>query len=205
MALKNLSQPSRGIAGSARGLSRSGLTRPARGFQRGILLADGPLLLPEMCIRDRGNTAASAFPLAVGSSTFLRLSPARSISRVSISFSRMAARVAGVPMPLCSAPSGISSLPAVSIACKRVPSVWCAGGVVCPSAILALGNGHSYPSPMPSGRVGTVSYTHLSRVRHRRALPGTAAQAPVDRPTAAPVPAVPSALSPQGSGHAPTE
>ena len=46
MALKNLSQPSRGIAGSARGLSRSGLTRPARGFQRGILLADGPLLLP---------------------------------------------------------------------------------------------------------------------------------------------------------------
>ena len=46
MALKNLSQPSRDIAGSARGLSRGGLTRPARGFQPGILLADGSLLLP---------------------------------------------------------------------------------------------------------------------------------------------------------------
>ena len=44
-----------------------------------------------------------------------------------------AARVAGVPNPFLSASSGISSLPAVSMADKSVSSVKCLGGVVLPS------------------------------------------------------------------------
>jgi hypothetical protein len=67
--------------------------------------------------------------LVVGTSTFFRFSPMRSISFVSISFSKMAARVAGVPMPFRSAFSGMSAAPAVSIACSSVPSdTFCQGG-----------------------------------------------------------------------------
>ena len=47
------------------------------------------------------------------------------------------ARVAGVPRPLRSASSGISSAPAVSMLCRSVSSVKCLGGVVFPSLISA--------------------------------------------------------------------
>ena len=49
------------------------------------------------------------------------------------SFSRIAARVAGVPSPLRSASSGISFAPAVSIAASKLSSVKCLGGLVFPS------------------------------------------------------------------------
>src|SRR5699024_1673754 len=61
----------------------------------------------------------------------------RSKKPVETSFSRIPARVAGVPRPLRSASSGISSFPAVSIAESSVSSVKCLGGVVLPSLTVA--------------------------------------------------------------------
>ena len=60
----------------------------------------------------------------------MRLLPLRSTNPAATSFSRIAALVAGVPSPLRSASSGISSLPAFSIADRRVSSVYALGGAV---------------------------------------------------------------------------
>src|SRR5699024_11244319 len=57
----------------------------------------------------------------------------------------------GVPSPLRSASSGISSFPAVSIAESRVSSVKCLGGVVLPSLTAAPATGSAWPS-VSSGR-----------------------------------------------------
>ena len=66
-------------------------------------------------------------------------------------FSKIPARVAGVPSPLPSAASGILSFPAVSIAESSVSSVKCLGGVVLPSLTAAPVTGSSWPS-VSSGR-----------------------------------------------------
>ena len=66
-------------------------------------------------------------------------------------FSKIPARVAGVPSPLRSASSGISSFPAVSIAESKVSSVKCLGGVVLPSLTAAPATGSAWPS-VSSGR-----------------------------------------------------
>ena len=83
---------------------------------------------------------------------------------VATSFSMTAALVAGVPNPFLSASSGISSLPAVSIADRSVSSVNCLGGVVLPSLTAQEETGSDCPSES-SGRVlsclPSVSYTHL--------------------------------------------
>ena len=76
-----------------------------------------------------------------------------------MSFSRIAALVAGVPSPFRSASSGISSFPAVSIACRRESSVKCAGGVVVPSFTDTDFTGYS-PFSFNSGRI--LSFGSLS-------------------------------------------
>ena len=65
----------------------------------------------------------------------------RSKKPVDTSFSRIPARVAGVPRPLRSASSGISFDPAVSIAESSVSSVKCLGGLVLPSLTAKLERG----------------------------------------------------------------
>ena len=66
-----------------------------------------------------GSTVTRLIPSLVG----IRDLPLRSTKPAATSFSMMAALVAGVPRPLRSASSGISSLPAVSMADRRVSSV----------------------------------------------------------------------------------
>ena len=75
----------------------------------------------------RENAACVGIRLTDFFDFFLSTNPLR------MSFSKIAALVAGVPSPFRSASSGISSFPAVSIACRRESSVKCAGGVVVPS------------------------------------------------------------------------
>ena len=58
----------------------------------------------------------------------------RSTKPEETSFSRIPARVAGVPSPLRSASSGISFAPAFSMAESSVSSVYRAGGFVFPSS-----------------------------------------------------------------------
>ena len=66
-----------------------------------------------------GNTVTRLIPAFVG----IRFLPLRSTKPAATSFSMMAALVAGVPKPFRSASSGISSLPAFSIAESKVSSV----------------------------------------------------------------------------------
>ena len=77
-------------------------------------------------VKVSGRTVTRLIPALVG----MRLFPLRSTNPAATSFSRIAALVAGVPRPLRSASSGISSFPAVSIAARRVSSVYALGGVV---------------------------------------------------------------------------
>ena len=65
--------------------------------------------------RTSGRTVTRELPAWVGSRLVIFLAFFRSTSPVDTSFSRIAARVAGVPMPFRSASSGISPAPAVSI------------------------------------------------------------------------------------------
>ena len=74
----------------------------------------------------------SAVPVTVGSRLVIFLGFLRSTKPEDTSFSMIPERVAGVPMPLRSASSGISSLLAFSIAASSVSSVKCLGGVVFP-------------------------------------------------------------------------
>ena len=60
---------------------------------------------------------------------------------VETNFSKIPARVAGVPSPLRSASSGISLAPAVSIAARSVSSEKCLGGLVLPSLTAAPATG----------------------------------------------------------------
>ena len=66
-----------------------------------------------------GRIVIKSTPFCVGSNSFFFLST----KPVTTSFSRIAARVAGVPKPFRSASSGVSSAPAVSIAESRESSV----------------------------------------------------------------------------------
>ena len=66
-----------------------------------------------------GSTRIRFLPFSVGISCFFL----RSTKPADTSFSSMAARVAGVPNPLRSASSGMSPVPAVSIAARRESSV----------------------------------------------------------------------------------
>ena len=79
-----------------------------------------------------GSTVISAVPVDVGRRFTTFLDFLRSTKPEDTSFSMIPERVAGVPMPLRSASSGISSLPALSIADSSVSSVKCLGGVVLP-------------------------------------------------------------------------
>ena len=96
-----------------------------------------------------------AVPRGVGRRETVFFAFFRSTKPADTSFSRMVARVAGVPMPCLSASSGISSLPAVSMAESRESSVWCLGGVVLPVLILAAATGSVCPSVSLSGPVPT--------------------------------------------------
>ena len=93
-----------------------------------------------------GRMATRLYPSFVGIS-FL---PLRSAKPAEISFSIMPARVAVVPNPLRSASSGVSSLPAFSIADKRVSSVKAFGGCVKRSVISAA----AFSKACPSARGG---------------------------------------------------
>ena len=73
-----------------------------------------------------GRMATRLYPSFVGIS-FL---PLRSAKPAEMSFSMIPARVAVVPNPLRSASSGVSSLPAFSIADRSVSSVYAFGGCV---------------------------------------------------------------------------
>ena len=73
-----------------------------------------------------GRTVTRLIPAFVG----IRFLPLRSTNPAVTSFSMMAALVAGVPSPFRSASSGISSLPAFSMADRRVSSVNGFGGCV---------------------------------------------------------------------------
>ena len=75
----------------------------------------------------------------------------RSRKPADTSFSKIPARVAGVPRPFRSASSGISSFPAVSIADNRVSSVKCWGGLLLPSLTIAAETERVCPS-VSSGR-----------------------------------------------------
>ena len=66
-----------------------------------------------------GRTVTRLIPSFVG----IRFLPFRSTNPAATSFSMMAALVAGVPKPFRSASSGISALPAFSMADRRVSSV----------------------------------------------------------------------------------
>ena len=77
-------------------------------------------------VRLSGRIAARLYPSFVGIS-FL---PLRSAKPALMSFSMIPARVAVVPNPLRSASSGVSSLPAFSIADRSVSSVNAFGGCV---------------------------------------------------------------------------
>ena len=92
-----------------------------------------------------GRTVISFIPSSVGIICFLSLFTKPSLT----SFSMISARVAGVPSPLRSTSSPISSTPARSIAESRLSSVKCFGGCVKPSTTL-----HSegeYINPSVSG------------------------------------------------------
>ena len=77
-------------------------------------------------VRLSGRTQTRLIPFFVGKSCL----PLRSTKPEFTSFSMTAARVAGVPNPLRSASAFVSSLPACSIADKRLASVWGFGGCV---------------------------------------------------------------------------
>ena len=93
-----------------------------------------------------GVTVIKAFPFSVGISVFTLPLPLRSKKPFRTSFSMMAARVAGVPIPFRSASSGKSSALAASIACKSRSSVKCFGGEVFPSFISVFSMGSVSPS-----------------------------------------------------------
>ena len=73
--------------------------------------------------RDSGSTVMSAVPVAVGIRDAILRDFLRSAKPEETSFSRIPARVAGVPMPLRSASSGISFAPAFSMLDRSVSSV----------------------------------------------------------------------------------
>ena len=98
-----------------------------------------------------GSTVMSAVPRGVGRRETVFFALFRSTKPADTSFSRIAARVGGVPMPCLSASSGISSLPAISMAESRESSVWCLGGVVLPDLTWAAATGSVCPSVSPSG------------------------------------------------------
>ena len=76
-------------------------------------------------VRLSGRITARLMPSLVGTSCL----PLRCAKPICTSFSKIAARVAGVPSPLRSASSGISSAPARSIADRSVSSEsFCQGG-----------------------------------------------------------------------------
>ena len=75
-----------------------------------------------------GSTVMRETPVWAGTRLTAFFARLRSTKPVATSFSMMAARVAGVPSPFRSASSGISSLPAFSIADRRVSSdTFCQG------------------------------------------------------------------------------
>ena len=98
-----------------------------------------------------GITVIRAVPFAVAQRYFVFLSPRRSTKPFCTSFSMVAARVAGVPIPFRSTSSGNSSALAASIACNNVSSVNRRGGVVFPSRTSAPRSGRVLPS-LISGR-----------------------------------------------------
>ena len=77
-------------------------------------------------VRLSGRTQTRLIPFFVGKSCL----PLRSTKPEFTSFSMTAARVAGVPNPLRSASAFVSSLPACSMADKRLASVWGFDGCV---------------------------------------------------------------------------
>ncbi len=97
-------------------------------------------------IERKGDKKTRELPLSVAMSCLVFLSPFLSMKPRWTSFSMVAARVAGVPRPLRSASSGVSSAPAVSIAERSVSSVKCFGGLVLPSFTSAVSTFTSVPS-----------------------------------------------------------
>ena len=93
-----------------------------------------------------GSTVMRETPVWAGTRLTAFFALLRSTKPVDTSFSMMAARVAGVPKPFRSASSGVSSLPAFSIADRRVSSVKCLGGVVLPSFTAASVQSNTCPS-----------------------------------------------------------
>ena len=97
-----------------------------------------------------GITVINASPLWVGTRYFVFLSPRRSRNPVRTSFSIIPALVAGVPRPLRSASSGISSAPAFSMEESMVSSVYDLGAVVFPSLYSAERMGSISPAVIRS-------------------------------------------------------
>ena len=103
-----------------------------------------------------GRTVMRELPSWVGIRLVTFLAFFRSTKPEDTSFSRMLARVAGVPMPLRSTSSGISSTPAVSMLFRIVSSVKCRGGVVLPSFTRASFTVKVASWDRPSGRVSSL-------------------------------------------------
>ena len=109
-----------------------------------------------------GNTAMRFFPISVGTNAVVFCAFFRSANPSRISFSRTAARVAGVPRPRLSASFGISFDPAFSMAARRVSSVYRFGGVVFDSFTSALLTARVCPFSS-AGKTSSKSFFRASR------------------------------------------